>query len=54
MSEAVITKGKLYLAQYDLSSEMNAIAAEMSAEARKAPLWWPWQRLRLNRGLGGW
>ena len=33
MSEAVIVNGKLWIAQYDLSGEMNAIAAEMSAEA---------------------
>jgi len=33
MSEAVISNGKCYLAQFDLSSELNAIAADMSAEA---------------------
>lgn len=33
MSIGVLTNAKLYLAQYDLSSELNAIATDMSAES---------------------
>lgn len=33
MSEAVLTNGICYLAEYDLSGQINAIAADMSAEA---------------------
>lgn len=33
---AVITNGKCYLAEFDLSGEQNAIAADMSAEAPEA------------------
>jgi hypothetical protein len=33
MSEAVLTNGKLYLNEHDLSGQMNAIAADMSAES---------------------